>query len=543
MSNPPASNEKFKKAIGSASSYVAGVIWRLAPRESARRNIRCRTLHHIGWQTVASQSKPTFPRRDRHRPYDRLAVSQNCVLGRPERPAAVATAQYGSVADFSAACQTAAFLPPTRTTPLVNSLPISRQTSMLRTRRLVCHALVALSLLDSWAAFSLPTVRAAETIVARSSRSLPEPRLEPIEELLLADARDGELRQFDMVEAALVASGATSDEELARWLRVRDARYAAVDLRQITRLPLTHRPAAVLSALHREILAGRFHPTATLLPQTLASGDFNCVTATVLYYDLCSRVGVPVEIVAQSGHVNCRLVGPPQQDVEATRRDWFERSLTERASLSQGTPAGVSADASRRVITPVHLLGRIYYNRALADLEQKDFSAAISRLQVSLQLDPSDRDAQENLLAALNNWALALCEQQEFASAVERIDMGLKRNPRYQTLLTNDLHVHQQWALHLCREGSFAEAVQVLEAGSQRQPQAPLFTLGQKSVFELWLKSCISRGDSTAAAQVLRQAQLKLGPQASLSLEASPVMRDSPVQGRRTLAGETTDSQ
>lgn len=392
------------------------------------------------------------------------------------------------------------------------------------------------SVLDIWASFA-SCAHAAETIVARNSHSLPPPQVSRIESRLLADARDGELRQFDLIEAAIIASGVTDDAERARWLRVRDARYAAMDLPAIAHLPTEHRPAAVLGALHREILAGKFQASATLLPATLATGDFNCVTATVLYFDLCSRAGVPVAIVAQSGHVNCRLLGPPANEVEPTRRDWFTREWNETR-----LPEARSTEA-RQVISPVELLGRIYYNRALAELEKREFSTAISLLQVSIELDEADRDAQENLRAALNNWALALCEQGQYAAAVERIEMGLKLDSHYPMLLTNELHVHQQWALHLCRQGDFAGAIRVLEAGSRRQPEAPLFVTGKKSVFEMWVKACAAKGDTAAAAQVLRQAQAMLGPQSRVTLEAKPVMRVSPDQGRRSLSGEATHGQ
>lgn len=346
------------------------------------------------------------------------------------------------------------------------------------------------------------------------------PAIHSSEAELLADSRDGELQQFDLVEASLISSGVTDRNERARWLRVRDTRYAAMDLPAVMRLRLNQRAPEILSRLHREILTGEFRSTATLMHETLKAGDFNCVTATILFHDLCQRCNVPAEIVAQSGHVASRLTRAPAEDIETTRPDWFTRPLADVVIK----PAEPNADA-KRVITPAQLLGRVYYNRALAALEHKQFSKAIDLLNLSLALDPHDRDAQENVLAGLNNWALALCEAREYDAAAERIASGLKLQEQHAQLRSNDLHVHQKWVAQLCEQRDFAQAIEILESGRSRRPEAALFSAGQRAVYEAWLKECIAQGDATTAAQILRESHQKFGPQAKLTLEARPAAR------------------
>lgn len=359
--------------------------------------------------------------------------------------------------------------------------------------------------------------------------AIPPARAEQsVEQQLLADGRDGRLHEFELIDAALVAGGMTDPLQRTEALRIRDARYAAIDLAAISQLPPNQRPAAILAKLHREILRGQFRPTATLVQETLATGDFNCVTATILFHDLCARCGVSAEIVAQSGHVCSRLGHPHPTEVETTRSDWFTRPATEAKP----------AEAARRVITPTALLGRIYYNRALAALEQREFAAAIQLLENALALDPLDRDAQENLLAGLNNWALALCEAGDHAGAAERVAMGLKLNAEYPPLRSNELHVHQQWVTQLCQEYDFEQALQLLEAGRARRPDAPLFTGGQRAVYEAWLKHCVTTGDTAAATQVLRQARQQLGPQTKLTLEARPLPKTIPAKNRNAATGQ-----
>ncbi len=344
---------------------------------------------------------------------------------------------------------------------------------------------------------------------------------------LLEDVDDGQLQRFEFVDAALIAGGLTDPRNRAEMLRRRDEMYGAIDFVAIRRLPYPERPTAVLSALHSRMLPGKFRPTATLVQETLTTGDFNCVTATILFHDMCSRANVSVEIIAKSGHVCSRLVNSDGV-IETTRNDTHLRT-----EMLRDFEARRNDKVAFRGIKPSELLGRIYYNRALAALEKHEFAAAIQLLQHSLTCDPQDRDAQENLLAGLNNWALALCEQQNYAAAAERIITGLSFNKDYAPLRSNDLHVHQQWVAQLCREAEFSRALQVLEAGRARRPEAPLFAGGQRAVYEVWLKHCVANGCSATAAEVLRTAQQQLGPQANFTLEARPLPKVISAKSRQ----------
>ena len=345
---------------------------------------------------------------------------------------------------------------------------------------------------------------------------------------LLEDVDDGHLQRFEFVDAAFIAGGLTDPRSRAELLRRRDELYAAIDFSAIRKLPNQERPTAVLGALHVHILRGKFRPTATLVQETLTTGDFNCVTATILFFDICSRANVSVEIIAKSGHVCSRLVNS-DCEIETTRfvagnarydSRTQEEVVRQMVSNLEARRAGKIVS---RGITPSELLGRIYYNRALAALERQEFAAAVRLLEHSLTCDPQDRDALENLLAGYNNWALALCERSDYSAAAERIAKGLAHGASYQPLRSNDLHVHQKWVAHLCREAEFSRALQVLEAGKVRRPEAPLFASGQRVVYEAWLKHCVASGDSVEAARVLRQAQQQLGPQANFTLEARPM--------------------
>jgi hypothetical protein len=252
----------------------------------------------------------------------------------------------------------------------------------------------------------------------------------PLARQLLVDARDDRLDQHDLLSACLVAGGVTGADEL----RVRRARVAAAldaaNLRLSAAADVQDRAAALHGELHRTILTGRYDKHASDVVHTVASGDYNCLTATTLYAELCRRAGVPLEIWAQPGHVSC-LVGTPPLRVEAAVRQFPCASHVAAGSLA-------------RRITPIQLAGRFAYNRGIELLERREFEPGIAAIRLACQLDPHDADARANLLAGLNNWALALAEQDQPAAAAALIARGLAIDPHFAPLVANQRYVAER---------------------------------------------------------------------------------------------------
>lgn len=330
------------------------------------------------------------------------------------------------------------------------------------------------------------SVRAAQTDEAR----------------LLADAADGRLNDITLLDASVIAAGGGRDEIFAAQRRL-DSLWLEVGQPLIEKLPLADRPRAILSALHRLILTGKYKAECTEVHQTLASGDYNCVTATALYLDLCRRHGLQGAAVAIPAHVYCRLQGKQQEDIQTTCQEWFESSKSDNAFAKQVAAQRVPP----RVLTDVELLGKVYYNRGVSQLEAHEYAAAIALLKTSLALDPQDEPARNNLLAAHNNWALALCDAGEYAAAAGKLAAGRAIDPEYGPLLTNDLYVHQKWVLHLCDRGQYSAALGILEEGFRRRPETTLFDGGRYAVYGLWAKSLLQNNRQDEALMVLDSAR------------------------------------
>jgi len=334
-----------------------------------------------------------------------------------------------------------------------------------------------------------------------------------VENRLLADAADKVLDRHPLLRAALIAGGVNDDRTLSHWQQRFEELCQPLDEKRVRGTPIT--PEALFVFLHTQIMTGEYRASVTTLPETLSSGNYNCLTATILLVSLGDRYHMPIEAISTSGHIYCRFVGEKPIDVETTQSDWAKatraRSGT-RTSDEQLPPV--------RSIDSAQVIAKIYYNRGLEQLGRRQFEHAVALLHRSLQLDPRDADARENLLAAFNNWALFLAEAERYADAVERIRIGWELDADYPPFAANYLHIHQRWAAWHCARHEYASAIEVLERGSSQRPDAPLFSAGPRTVYAQWLQWHLKRGEYREAAEVLACANQRLDQDAIARLHA-----------------------
>lgn len=226
--------------------------------------------------------------------------------------------------------------------------------------------------------------------------------------------------RLDLPQACLIAGGVTDQAELA------SARARLADVCQLLAspsladLPVQDRARVLFQGMHNRVLIGCYERQATDWRITLDQGNYNCLSALVVYDELCRQADVPLTLWAEPGHVHCRV---GNLRIEPTARQW---------------PAPPDSPvASTRQITPQQLVGRFYYNRGIERLERRDFAGGVAALQRSCQLDPIDADARANLLAGLNNWALALSEDEQHSAAQSLIARGLAIDPTFPPLVAN----------------------------------------------------------------------------------------------------------
>ncbi|MCA9122339.1 MAG: hypothetical protein H6822_14650 [Planctomycetaceae bacterium] len=323
------------------------------------------------------------------------------------------------------------------------------------------------------------------------------------EKRLLADAADGAIEEFSLFESSLIASGITTPEVIDRYCEnfaERTSKLGAADSDEGRPNDQTER---IYDFLHEEFLTGKYHSNCTEVNLALDFGDYNCVTATILYHCVSQMYGLSPIAVATNTHVRSRILGEHPYDVETTCRDWFDISRQDPTAQTFRTQQQVT-----RQLSDVELIAKIYYNRGVSLLEHKQFASAISLLRRSQMLDSTDLPTRDNLAAGLNNWALAECDTANFEKAAELIQQGLHEYPENGPLLANDIHIHQRWAVSLCNEDRYADAMQVLHVAHQRRTDVPLFEHGRLAVLAQWATSLYENGQFEDASQLFADAKV-----------------------------------
>ncbi|MCL4204397.1 MAG: tetratricopeptide repeat protein [Pirellulaceae bacterium] len=317
-------------------------------------------------------------------------------------------------------------------------------------------------------------------------------RVEPasaLEKQLWDDMADGQLQQSSLLTAALIAGGvdtsAALDSYMDRFASIK--RQWAAASRSDAAAPVS-RASVLLDWLHRHVLTGQYQPACTELHRTLDTGDFSCVTSTILYRCLAESQGLTTETLSQPGHVFCRFPADPPVMIQTTSPTGIVAPASVAPPLRTDGVSTVS-QAPSRMLTDVQLVAKIYYNRGVLLLKKEAYPESLPWLLRASQLDPDDAAAHSNLLACLNNWAISECHADRFERAMHLLDQGKSIAPDCTMFTDNEIYVHYRWAQQLCEQHRYAEALDLFDAASSRRPAVSLFDHGRARIAEIWLNS------------------------------------------------------
>jgi tetratricopeptide (TPR) repeat protein len=267
------------------------------------------------------------------------------------------------------------------------------------------------------------------------------------EERLLADAADGTLDDISLLSAALIAGGIHDDAEAAiasasfnSWLETLREESFALEPR--------NRAEKIFEKLHSDIICGQYISTCSDVAVALEKGDFNCLSATILYICTARYCGLNARGLATDGHVLCEIdVESAAFEVETTCPKWFRLSHAEALAAKELRSTTLTASTTRkrelRRLSDVQLLAKVYYNRGVAALRDNQYEAGLALTRTSLLLDPDDPVGRGNVLAGLNNWALALCREGDPERAAKVLAELRSLAPDYPTLADNEAHIEQ----------------------------------------------------------------------------------------------------
>lgn len=388
-----------------------------------------------------------------------------------------------------------------------------------------------------------------------------------LEQQLVDDAVDRHLDNEDLLDAALIASGAvTGDALTAQRARIEPA-IARVEaaVRGIADDRL--RGQALLAALHQFVLK-RYVASASNLIDVIERGEYNCVTATVLYNLVADRVGLIVKAVVIPSHVYSLLfTGAGATEVETTSPDGFAPDRSSRSYLAFLVERGLhrsQAALGSEVAPPdqetqlaveidnIALVSLILSNRAAAEFDAGDLPRALGLAQRAHRLADPERSLQLRAYEAslINTLALqaadngdfkralrlldaglgdappgvrdvlvhnrsycvaraasALVERKQHSAAIAMLNEGLQEDPGRLELHAMRAAVYSDWGYLLEGEGRYGEAEGVYLSGLQAEPSEP--TLRQNYAATLY-NHALERaraGDCSGVAELARKAE------------------------------------
>ncbi len=281
-----------------------------------------------------------------------------------------------------------------------------------------------------------------------------------LRERLLVDSADGVLDQFSLLSSALVFSGAEEANQVQSY-----EDQVAFFCKQLARQSEPEASCEVvaqiiLEFLHDQLLTGNYDPGCSDLRRAFDDGDYNCVTATILFKTLAERCHLQVEAVSLPGHVRCQVRTATNTTfvVETTSDHWPSASIgTDR----EGTP---------RVLTDLELVAKLIYNRGLCQLSQRNFAEALDATELSWHMDPDHQAARDNVAAVINNWSIHLCAAGQYERAIRLLQEGQIKVPEHALLAANERHVYLCWIQALTQSSRLKRADQVRASAIDRFP-------------------------------------------------------------------------
>lgn len=292
------------------------------------------------------------------------------------------------------------------------------------------------------------------------------------------------------------------------------------------------RASWLLTQVHETFLTGGYHAANHSLASTLHSGDFNCLTASILFQATAEQLGLPVMTAQTPGHVWCRLWDTTPLDIETTSPLLGPPSTligpvaqgdsltTHRLASSQGSSPAVSAHVDSsiaaptskntdppRILTPAALVSKIPYNYASTASERGDYESAVRLLLQAMSLDPADPAIRNNLAAALNNWALQAADRGDWELTAQIRSQLAHVAPELSTELPSLEQVDRAiLADHQANRQYAAARAHLRKSGELDESTAEQL----RDLYYQWIHHALRLGDEVEAKNAYRQAEYDL---------------------------------
>ncbi|HEV8376267.1 MAG TPA: transglutaminase family protein [Candidatus Polarisedimenticolia bacterium] len=247
-----------------------------------------------------------------------------------------------------------------------------------------------------------------------------------------------------LLRDVLRASGVTEEEKR----RIHEESFQALleeVSREVGQVRSSYRRARKLHDLLHQRVLRRYESTADGLDSILERGEYNCLSASLLYGLLGRALGLEVQVVEIPRHVYVRfLIEQRRVEVESTARNGFD--LRPRFATAQGHPLvdpGYGSDANASPLSPPEpvpesvdlerAVGFLWHNQGRRALERGNALIAAESFLEESKLEPLEASRSETLGMYLARAFRMDYEAGSFESAYRIAEIGMEIFPGQTT--------------------------------------------------------------------------------------------------------------
>ncbi|HPN82437.1 MAG TPA: hypothetical protein PLM00_03550 [Spirochaetota bacterium] len=334
----------------------------------------------------------------------------------------------------------------------------------------------------------------------------------PAEQKVVSELAKGNLTSYSLVEAGFIASGATSNESLARYT----SRYRDLLAKIRQDLPLMDENprsrAKKLFDLMFKHAMNAYQSEQTTLLEIFDAGHFNCVSSTLLYNLLCAEFGLKTRVAVVPGHVFSQVLpgGTTWIDAETTSSAGFNplRERTNPGGEDRVFIEDRGQSGGKSFVDTGRLVALLYYNRGTLAHTQGRLSDAVALLMRALTIFPQHKESLENLLATMLEWAKKEGQTGNLDLAMRILtecDMALGSKNETQAMREGLVFNSAQAA---AARGDFATAVRQIESWIASLPGQP--TVQHKTALRgyilQWAQQCMQQGKYSEMVSLIDRA-------------------------------------
>ena len=160
---------------------------------------------------------------------------------------------------------------------------------------------------------------------------------------------------FNLLQASLEAEECFQANEIQQLIHSLETKIQHID-QQLPKnwgqLSTEQQIKTLFHLLHKNVLTGVYIESCSFVSVAINQGDFNCVSATVIFQTIADRYNLPVMPVQTLGHVWSRSLSDTSIEIETTCPNWFTLSQPQRDRAPSSLAGKNLLQSRHRLFTP-----------------------------------------------------------------------------------------------------------------------------------------------------------------------------------------------